>query len=263
MKRYFRVYTVLGKLSLETLLAYRSNFVNSIVSSLSWGFFSFFSILLLVSKTTSIYGWTPTEIILLTCGYSILIGVFHTLFSTNFERMADLINLGQLDAFLLRPLDSQFSLSLWWVNYTSIVRILLGGGFLWYIMHTSATPVTVVSAASFIVLVSVGILLLYSLWFITATLLVWFPRMSNVIELLYNVSGVVRYPGEMYRHALGYMFFLFLPLTLIITTPVKLLVGKSASWEMILLVVFAVCFLVISRMFWKFALRYYASASGT
>lgn len=262
MKRYFRVYTMLGRLSLETLLAYRANFVNSIVSSLSWGLFSFFSVLLLVSKTTGVYGWTPTEIILLTCGYSILIGVFHTLFSTNFDRMADLINLGQLDAFLLRPLDSQFSLSFWWVNYTSLTRILLGGGFLWYIIHTSAIPVTAVSAASFIVLVSVGIFLLYSVWFIVTTLLVWFPRMSNVIELLYSISGMARYPGEMYRHALGYIFFLFLPLTLIMTTPIKVLVRKSASWEMILLVVFTICFFMISRVFWKFALRHYTSASS-
>ncbi len=262
MRRYLRVYAILGKLSLETLLAYRANFVNSIVASLSWGAFSFFSIFLLVSKTTNVYGWTPTEIILLTCGYSILIGVFHTLFSTNFERMADLINWGQLDAFLLRPLDSQFSLSLWWVNYASLVRIMLGAGLLWYIVQRSALPVPAFTLALFFILVCVGILLLYSIWFIVATLLIWFPRMSNVIELLFNISGMVRYPGEMYQNALGYIFFFFLPLTLIITTPVKILVRKSISWEMILLVAFAICFFVISRLFWKFALRYYTSASS-
>ncbi len=262
MKRYLRVYRTLCAMSLETLFAYRANFINSSVSSFSWGVFSFISIFLLTSKTTTIYGWKREEIILLTCGYGILIGVFHTLFSKNFERMAEVINFAQLDPILLKPMDSQFLLSMRWINYTAAIRIVLGISLLIYFMHALSIVLTWFSFISFFLLLVVGIVLLYSLWFIVATLLIWFPRLSNLIELMYTVSGMTRFPGELYKNASAYLFLFLLPITLIVTTPVKFLVRRATAIDIIELLVFAFVFFVLSRKFWKFALRFYASASG-
>lgn len=249
-------------MSLESLLVYRANFVNSLMASLSWGVFSVVSILLLTSKTNSIYGWSKTDILLLTCGYQILIGVFHTLFSRNFERMAEIINWGQLDALLSKPLDSQFMLSMWQVNYTSIIRIILGILFVGYFTQAAGIHLSAGTLFFFALLLVIGIILLYSLWYIVATFIIWFPRMSNVVELMYTVSGISRYPGEMYKNALGFVFFFMLPVTLIVTIPIKLLVARVNVQDVVLLSVFALLFLFISRVFWKYALRFYTSASN-
>ncbi len=262
MKRYIKVYAALWKMSFNVLTVYRANFFNSMASSISWAMFSIISILLLTSRVGMIYGWTKTEIILLTCGYQIMIGVFHTLFSRNFERMADLIEWGQLDALLVKPLNVQFLLSVSWVNHTSISRIILGFGMLVYIITTTGIQTSVIEAVSFMVLLGVGVVLLYSVWFIVATFIIWFPRMSNVIELMYTISGIARYPGEMYRNALGSLFFVLLPVILIVTTPIKLLVSKGSLQEIVLLVGLATTCLLVSSRFWKFALRRYTSASS-
>lgn len=262
MKRYIRVYAALWKMSLDVLMVYRANFFNSLASSISWGAFSFLSILLLTSRTGTIYGWTKTEIILLTCGYQIMIGVFHTLFSRNFERMADLIAWGQLDALLVKPMYVQFLLSVWWVNYTSISRIILGVGVLGYLITATGIHISIIEAILFFVFLGVGVILLYSLWFIMTTLIIWYPRMSNVIELMYTISGISRYPGEMYKNALGPLFFIVLPIILIVTTPTKLLVSKASLQEIFLLLGLAMMCLLISRVFWHFALRSYTSASS-
>lgn len=262
MKRYARVYALLWKMSLETLLAFRANFVNSMISSLAWGIFSIISVLLLVSKVTTMYGWTQGEIILLTCVYQIVIGVFHTLFSRNFERMAEIIEFAQLDGFLLKPIDSQFYLSMRWINYTSVTRVLLGIGLSAYFLRYLSIELHVVSLIIFFLLLISGLLLLYSLWFLVATLLVWFPRLSNIMELMFSVSGMTRYPGEMYKHASQYLFLFLLPITLIITTPVKLLVQRASVLNIASLALFTLVFFVFSRKFWKFALRFYTSASG-
>lgn len=262
MKRYIKVYAALWKMSFHVLTVYRANFFNSMASSISWAMFSIISILLLTSRTNTIYDWTKTEILLLTCGYQILIGIFHTLFSRNFERMADLIEWGQLDALLVKPLDVQFLLSVSWVNQTSISRILLGFGMLVYIIITTGIQISVIEAVSFVVLLGIGVVLLYSVWFIVATFIIWFPRMSNVIELMYTISGIARYPGEMYQNALGSLFFVLLPIILIVTTPIKLLVSKGSFQETLLLLGFAIGCLSFSRVFWRFALRFYTSASS-
>ncbi|MBI2404672.1 ABC-2 family transporter protein [Candidatus Gottesmanbacteria bacterium] len=262
MQRYLRVYRKLCEMSLETLMAYRANFINSMGSSFAWGIFSFISIFLLTSKTTSVYGWKREEIILLTCAYSIMIGVFHTLFSRNFERMAEIINFAQLDTFLVKPMDSQFLLSMRWVNYTASTRVLLGIGFLFYFRRIIAIELNPLAIALFFVLLFFGLLLLYSIWFIVATFLIWSPRLSNLIELMYSVSGMTRFPGEMYKNASEYLFLFLLPITLIITTPIKFLVARASLFDVLSLLFFAAVLFVISRKLWKFALRYYTSASS-
>lgn len=262
MKRYVTVYAQLWKMSLQSLLIYRANFVNSLLASFSWGVFSVVSILLLTSKTNNVYGWSKNDLLLLTLGYQVLIGVFHTLFSRNFERMADIINLAQLDSFLVKPLDSQFMLSMWRVNYTSMIRIVLGILLIGYYTKIAGIEMGVSTIALFALLLVIGLILLYSLWFIAATLIIWYPRMSNVIELMYTVSGFSRYPGEMYKNALGQAFYVLLPLTLVVTIPIKFLISKVTTGDIVLLFIFAVGLWVVSRTFWKFALRFYTSASN-
>lgn len=262
MKRYLRVYRAYAKISLQTLLAYRGNFVNNLISTLSWGLFSFVSIYLLTSKASTVYGWTRDELILLTCGYQILIGIFHTLFSRNFERMAETINLAQLDSFLLKPLDSQFVLSMRWVNFLSLIRIVVGLGFSIYVLEHSTLPVSPWNVLFFAFLLGVSIILLYSIWYVVVTLIIWYPRMSNVVELMYSVSGMTRYPGEMYRNAMGPFFAFMIPIVIIMTTPVRALLSKVTLWDVSLLFVLAGMFFYASRKFWKFALRHYTSASS-
>src|SRR5574341_269965 len=126
MKSYLGLYKTLLHLNAENLLASRANFTTNVISSVSWGLFSIFSIMLITGQANAIFGWRREEILLLTAIYSILIGVFHMLFSKNFERFSNLIYYGQLDGLLVKPVDSQFLVSFWLVNYTSIFRIVLG-----------------------------------------------------------------------------------------------------------------------------------------
>ncbi len=262
MKRYISIYKAFAKMSLETLFAYRANFINSSISSVAWAIFSFVSIFLLTSKTSSIYGWKREEIILLTCGYQITIGIFHTLFTANFGRMAEIIEHAQLDGFLLKPIDSQFIMSMRWVNYTSIFRIFIGIIFLIYILQNFSIGLDPFTIGIFFLLLLVGLLLLYSIWFTVATMLIWFPRLSNIIDLMFSVSGMTRYPGELYKHASEYLFLFLLPITLVVATPVKFLFRRTTVFDILELFIFTLIFFVFSRKFWKFALRFYTSASS-
>src|SRR6185312_3229309 len=100
------------------------NFINSTISSVGWGIISIISMYILTAKTSSIYGWNRNELLLLAGVYSVSIGIFHTIFSRNFDRFSKVIHLGDLDSILLKPIDSQFSLSFTLFNYMSITRLL-------------------------------------------------------------------------------------------------------------------------------------------
>jgi len=184
MRPYLTIYKTLLHLNLSALVAYRANFISNIISSISWGVFSIVSIVLLTSKTTVIYGWKREEILLLTTTYSVLIGLFHTLFSKNFERFSRMILYGRLDSILLKPIDSQFLISLWIVNYASLTRIILGIGLTFYFLHQLNIVLSPFIVVSYILITAMSLILLYSIWFIVATLTIWFPRLSNIVEFM-------------------------------------------------------------------------------
>lgn len=262
MKHYFNIYKMLLKLNFSRLTAYRSNFVNSLLSALAWGLFSVFSIVLLTSRTTSVFGWEREEILLLTAVYSSLTGLFHTFLAPNFERLAQITNFGQLDRILLFPIDSQFSVSVWEINYTRLIRILIGIMLFVLLLQPLNLQISFVGYVVFVILFLVGLLLQYTIWFGVATLTIWFTRLSNLVELMYSVTGMARYPREMFRQLADYIFVFLLPITLIIITPVKVLFQKASVLDVMILLAVTLGLFYLSRKFWQFALRFYTSASS-
>ncbi len=249
-------------MNFSALVAYRANLVNSIIGSTVWGTFHFISIILLTNKTRQIYGWKREEIIMLTATFSILWGIFHIIFSKNFQRMSRLMDLGQLDSFLLKPIDTQFLLSMSLVNFMGAFRLILGIVALYYIATLYHIPITFINIIGYITLLLCGLILIYSIWFTVLTLTIWFAGLSNLLDFLYNSSGIMRYPPDIFHSVKEYIVIFILPLLLIVSTPTKVLLHKVFLGDIIDLIFFTMVFFFISRSFWRFALRHYTSASG-
>jgi len=262
MQRYLKIYLTLWRLNFSALVAYRSNFINSIISSIAWGSFSLYSIIILTSRSTLIFGWKREELLLLNGLYGMVIGIFHLLISRNMERFARIIHFGELDFILLKPLDSQFAVSFWLVSYTNFFRILIALIYTLVIMQGLHLSISLFQLFYFFILVCISLILLYAIWFLILTLTVWFTRLSNLVDVMYTLTGIARYPQEVTRQLSNYIFLFLLPFTFIITTPTKLFLHKSSLSDLIILVLLATGTLYLSRLFWRFALRYYTSASS-
>jgi ABC-2 type transport system permease protein len=244
------------------LMTYRANFINSMIATIAWGLFSLFSVVILTSNTSSLYGWSRNELLLLNGYYGLIIGVFHVFFSRNLERFSQVIHFGELDAVLLKPLDSQFMLSLWMVNFASIMRLIIAGCYVWVVASGLSLTFDIGKVIVFASLSLFSIVLLYSLWFCVITLTIWFTKLSNVVELLYNITGMARYPQEMYMQLSWLLMAMLIPVTLLIATPAKVYLQRGTIQDCLMLIGLAVVFFAVSRKFWHFALRYYTSASS-
>jgi ABC-2 type transport system permease protein len=159
MKRYIRLYVALLQLNFHALLSYRANLVNSAIASIGWGIISIVSMYILTAKNSSIYGWNRNELLLLTGVYSVSIGIFHTIFSRNFDRFSRVIHDGDLDGMLLKPVDSQFSLSFTLFNFMSVTRLLIGLSFTIYILFLLHVQLTIMSLLGFIFFLLLGVYL--------------------------------------------------------------------------------------------------------
>lgn len=260
--KYLRVYRTLLSLNFAQLSAYRGAFLNSCLNTIIWGSFSIIIIFLLTSRTSSIYNWTASELYILAGLYNIVIGLFHMLFSRNFERFSRVIHLGQLDTILIKPLDSQFLLSFWFINYTSLIRIVLGVGTIVFIISTTGVSFNPLVLIPFILLCILSLIMLYSIWFIISTILIWFTNLTNLVDLLYEVNAVARFPQEMYKGFGQIVIYFLFPLTILLTTPAKSLLQRIQLLDVLILLLVSLSLLFISRIFWRRALRFYNSASG-
>lgn len=262
IKRYWNLYKTLIKLNFSALMAYRVNLANRLIGSMVWGSFHFISIVLLTNKTKQILSWPREDVILLTAGFSIFWGIFHVFFIKNFERMSDMIDRGQLDSILLKPVDSQFLISFFLVNFAAFFRVILGVIAAAYIIATYHIPVTVSSVIGYLLLMICGLILIYSIWYTVLTLTIWLARLSNLVDFLFNISGIMRYPPDIFRVLNEFLVLFLLPMLLIISAPTKVLLLKGIPLEIGYLIGFSLIFFFFSRWFWKFALRHYTSASG-
>lgn len=261
MKRYLRIYKAILKINAALILAYRANFLNHLFSTFAWAVFNVIWIGLLTNKAKVVFGWRADELVIITIGYVIITGVYYTLFAHNFENFSRIIDRGEFDSLLLKPLDAQFQISMIRVSFASLIRTIFGTGLLvWWVM-THNFVIGFFQVVSFIVLIGFGVIMMYGVWFLFITTLIWYPNLSNLIDFLYTLNGFARYPAEMLRNSGAMPLLLFIPISLIVATPVKALLQKNAWGDIMLLMGIGMAFFILSRMFWKFALKHYTSAS--
>ena len=262
MRKYLTIYRSFFKFSFMNFTTFRAYAVNSIMATVGWGAFQFIWIQLLTVRTKSAFGWSRDELVILAILYIIVIGIFHFLFTRNFDRFTTIIDRGELDFLLLKPVDSQFIATCFWINYSNLIRTFLGIVLLITYLHIRQITLPLMGIAGFLVFIVFGIMLLYSLWLFYCTLLIWFPRLTNVIDFLYTINGMARYPTEMIEGIRNFIVLFLLPFSISISTPVKVLVRGTLQGEVAGLIVLSIGMFVFTRFFWKFALRHYTSASS-
>lgn len=262
MKRYLRVYRQFFLMNVSRLLIYRSNFINNLLSSSVWAVFAFITIILLTGKTQTIGGWNRSELMLLTAIYSILIGLFHTFLTRNFERMPIVINKGLLDSVLLMPIDAQFVLTTRLMNFTSLIRVVAGLVFVAIILTSGHISINVIGIIGVLMLLLVGLLLLYTIWFLVLTFVIYNPQLSNLVDLMFTVSSFGKYPRGMFQVLPREFFLAILPLTFVSVPSVQMLLGRMTPFEYVGLFGYCTVLFVVTRVFWLYSLRHYTSASS-
>lgn len=244
------------------LFAYRANFYNSVIIAVGWGIVSVGSIFLITAKVSHIYSWSKEDLYLLAGLYSITVGVFHMFFSPNLERFGRTISLGELDSYLLIPVDTQLYLSTKIFRPVSFFRVIIGVVFTGIIitqLHIVISPMMLIVSFLFLF---IGILFMYSMWFLVVTFMIWNPNLTNLIDFLYIANNFGRYPTSIVTNTKNIFLFFALPLMLVTTVPAKLILGTVNGFEIFILIISAFGLFIFSRYFWKFALRHYSSASS-
>ncbi len=278
---YLRVFLTFARNSLVRDMAFRSNFLIECVSSVSWICMNLGFYLLIFNYVPQIgndTGWGKFEFFVFLATAMFINSLTQAFFMPNAQRFSEMIRTGGLDFALLKPIDTQFLISLERVSWSQLANFLVAGGLvgfsLWKLTTRPENPL-VLSPMPIILYpfyILCGVAIMYSLMITLAATSIWLGRNQHLYNFWFYITNFSRYPMEIYNVSWGvpllYFFTFAVPILVVINVPARLLaqpLHPRAAWEWPLagFAVFAtIGSLLLSRWVFTRALASYRSASS-
>jgi len=262
LSKYFKVYKKFLHTSLASELEYKTNILIDLITAILSLIGSIFLLSIFFQSNSNIGGWGFEQALIIQGIYTILNGITNTWFNPNLTEIVKHIREGTLDFVLLKPIDTQFFISLKKINPSGFLEIILGLCLLIYCIRINQINFNLTFITLCLITISCSICILYSLWFFISTTTIWFVKTWNATEVLRSFLYIGRFPLNSFSFSLRIFFSVFIPIAFITTIPSEVFLGLSQAWKVLLEIIIASFFLFTSRKFWFFALRFYSSASS-
>ncbi len=262
INRYVKVLQLFWAAAIAAELEYRLNFVVATLSSIGSLSGSLFGLFLFYQDGTgySFQGWSWAEALVVLGVFTMLQGFAATCLAPNLNQIVKQVQHGTLDFVLLKPISAQFWLSTRTISPWGMSDLLFGLILIGYAgSQLSLSPFSYLGG--FITL-GFGCLSLYSLWFMLGATSVWFVKIYNVTEVLRGLLEAGRFPMVAYPTAYRFFFTFVVPVAFLTTVPAEMFLNRVDWVWLISSPGLAIALLIISHLFWRFALRFYTSASS-
>jgi ABC-2 type transport system permease protein len=276
---YLAVFWMFARNSLIRDMTFRTNYIIETIFGLSWalmnlGFYTLIYRLMYVDGDgdghASIAGWSQYEFFVFIATTILVNSFVEGLFMANAEELSELTRTGGLDFALLKPIDTQFLVSLQRINWSAIPKLLLALALLAYsIPRIEGLTLHLIQFLLYPLYVVLGTLILYSVMIGLAATSIWLGRNQSLYDFWFYITNFSRYPMEIYEGPFGsplrFVFTYFIPILVVINVPAATLAKPldAANWPLAAFAVFAtIASLAVSRWIFQRALMSYRSASS-
>jgi ABC-2 type transport system permease protein len=275
MPNYLRVFLTFARNSLVRDMTFRANFLIDMISSIGWVLMNLGFYTLIFHYTPAIGadgGWEKYPFFLFLSTGLVINSVVQALFMTNADELSELVRTGSLDFALLKPIDTQFLVSLTRIEWSALGNLVVGFVLMGYALWQMHYLPGLVSIVLYPIYVVCGVAIYYSLMIALAATSVWLGRNQTLFDFWFYITNFSRYPMEIYQGRWGtplrQVFTFFIPVLVVVNVPARILARPihPQSFEDWLLPGFAViataASLAGSRWVFQRALGSYRSASS-
>ena len=278
---YIGVFLTCARNSLIRDMSFRANFLIELISSMAWMLMNLGFYTLIYAQTAGIPGWQKYQFFVFISTTMFVNSLVQAFFMPNVQELSELVRTGGLDFALLKPIDTQFLVSMRRIVWSSLGNFMVALALLAYslprIDDLTLTPLQIVLYPIYVVL---GVLILYSVMITLAATSIWLGRNQSLYDFWFYITNFSRYPMEIYSgnykggsptlagRALYNVFTFVIPILVVINVPANVM-AKPFSLDdrwMVSLALFAILATVISlaasRWIFQKALWSYRSASS-
>ena len=270
LARHWRVFLTFARNSLVRDMTFRANFIIESVTSLSWMAMNLGFYVLIFHYTDHIgQDWSKYEFFIFLATTLFVNSIVQAFFMPNAEEFSELIRTGGLDFALLKPIDTQFLVSLHKIDWSSLSNFLFAACLLVYSFARLGLAPTVFQAVLYVVYVGCGVAILYSLMITLAATSVWLGRNQTLYDFWFYITNFSRYPMEIYSGSVGtplrVIFTFIVPVLVVVNVPARVLVKplEDDTWWLAWFALAAAALsLTVSRWIFSRSMLSYRSASS-
>ncbi|MBE9113070.1 ABC-2 family transporter protein [Nodosilinea sp. LEGE 07298] len=260
MKRYWKVLRLFWSTAIAAELEYRLNFLVTALISLGGLAGSLFGLFLFYRTGYEFEGWSWEAALLVLGLFTVLQGFSAMVLIPNLNKIVNQVQQGTLDFVLIKPISSQFWLSTRIISPWGLPDVVFGLVMIGY--GGSRLGLGWADYGLAIVPLALGAITLYSLWFMLGATSIWFVKIYNVTEVLRGLLEAGRFPIAAYPVAYRVFFTFVVPVAFLTTVPAQTMLGQGGRGWLLASALLAVVLLLVANRFWRFALRFYTSASS-
>jgi ABC-2 type transport system permease protein len=260
--RYWRLFRVQVRSSVLLGLQYRADFLVDGVVSLFWTLTALVPLFTVFHLRQTVAGWTFEEALLVTGWFTLLEAILEGAINPSLTAVVEHIRKGTLDFVLLKPADAQFLVSTarfepW--RSTNVITALV----LWTVAFVRmGRPPSFPGSLAAALLLVVATSVLYSLWILTVSAAFYVVKIDNLTNLFNSIFDAARWPVEVFRGVIRWLFTFIIPLALMTTFPAQAMLGRLSLPALTWSVVGAGVFAWLARRVWLSSIARYTSASS-
>ncbi len=262
MKRYLRLYAYFIRFSASRSMEFRLDFYFRVFMDLAYYgvALGFFHILFL--HVESVAGWNLHQMRVFVAAYILVDALHMTVFSDNLWLLPGLVNKGDLDYYLVRPVAPLFFLSLRSFAFNSFLNLVCAVAIAIWALITYPDPIGPARLAAFLALILAGSLLYYCVHLLTILPVFWTQSGETLHGLFYNMTRFMERPDRIYRGWVRVLLTVALPFGLMASFPARVLIEPFDPAVTAQMLGVLVLFFGITLWVWNRGLRAYASASS-
>lgn len=261
MTKFIKIWLVQLKNNWVREAVYRTNFLMAIVVDFVWMCVELALFSVIYSNTPTLVGWSKDQVYFFLGIFFASDALFTTFFQRNYWNFSDLVNRGDLDILLTKPVHPLFLALTRWMNLTSIFNVALG----LVIAAKFAGPAGFVGGIHWLELglwLILGLLTQILVRFTFSIWVFWTERSFALSRLYYQLFAFATKPDSFYPTAIRFFIMTALPFAFIGSVPARALLHGLQPSEYIHLVTVLTAFLVLDIVLWKKGLKRYQSASS-
>lgn len=262
MKRYLILYLYFLRFSFTKALEFKIDFTFKILMDIIYYLVNILFFHLLYNHTALLGGWNLDQMMIFVSSFLLVDGITMTVFSTNMWWLPMLINRGDLDYYLIRPVSPLFFLSLREFSANSFVNLVLALIFFIYTLASGPVSFSAFDLFLLIILLINGALIYYCLQMLLIIPVFWTQSSRGFIDLFYAFGVSIERPDKIFKGRIRFLFTILLPFSLIASYPAKIFIEKDVLGNLVHIILVSLSFWVIVLYFWKKGLKNYSSASS-
>lgn len=260
--RYARLYGYFVRFSVSRALEFRFDFFFRIGMDLVYYAvnLAFFKILFL--HTSEVAGWTEPQVMIFISGALVVDAIQMTIFSNNMWMFPLLVNRGDLDYYLVRPVSTLFFVSLRDFAVNSFVNLVAALGILGWAVARYPGPVHAGQLAFLVALLFGGAVLHFLVKLIFLLPVFWSHSGRGFEQVFWGMTKMMERPDRIFTGWVRRTLVTILPFSIMASFPARLFIEGFDSSIFIHFSLILVLFGIAAIAFWRHALGAYSSASS-